>query len=82
VIKGETSHDVYISQAVTSAIMQLGVIRSKPFIYGLLTTNNIDQAKDRAGGAHGNKGVEAAVTAIKMILLKKQLKSPSKTIGF
>jgi 6,7-dimethyl-8-ribityllumazine synthase len=82
VIKGETSHDEYINQAVANGLMQLGVLRSKPFIFGVLTTNDFTQAQERAGGTHGNKGVEAAHTAIKMIDLKKQMKSSTKTIGF
>ena len=44
-----------------------------PFIFGLLTTNTLEQAKDRAGGKHGNKGVEGAVTAIKMAALQKDM---------
>jgi 6,7-dimethyl-8-ribityllumazine synthase len=44
-----------------------------PFVFGLLTTNSLEQAKDRAGGKHGNKGVEAAVTAIKMAALQKEM---------
>jgi len=44
-----------------------------PFIFGLLTTDTLEQAKDRAGGKHGNKGVEAAVTAIKMAALQKDM---------
>lgn len=82
VIKGETNHDEYISQAVATGLMQLGVMRSKPYIFGVLTTNNKDQALERAGGRHGNKGVEAAITAIKMAVLRKELKTTSKPIGF
>ncbi len=69
VIKGETSHDQYINQSVSMAIMQLGLRYSKPFVFGLLTPNTEEQALARAGGQHGNKGVEAAVTAIKMVHL-------------
>lgn len=82
VIKGETHHDEYISQAVATGLMQLGVMRSKPYIFGVLTTHNKDQALERAGGRHGNKGVEAAITAIKMAVLRKELKTTSKPIGF
>lgn len=72
VIKGETDHDIYINQSVASAIMQLGLMTDKPFIFGVLTPNNQEQAEDRAGGKHGNKGVEAAITALKMIHIKKE----------
>lgn len=82
VIKGDTNHDEYINQAVANGLMQLGLMRAKPFIFGLVTTNNRAQAEDRAGGALGNKGVEAAITALKMAAIKKELKSSSKRIGF
>jgi 6,7-dimethyl-8-ribityllumazine synthase len=73
IIKGETRHDEFISQAVAKGIMDLNLRYNLPFIFGVLTTENMDQAIDRAGGKHGNKGVEAAFTAIKMIGLKKKL---------
>ena len=69
VIQGETRHFDFICNAVANGIMQLTLQYKKPFIFGVLTTNNMDQAKARAGGSHGNKGVEAAVTAIRMIEL-------------
>jgi 6,7-dimethyl-8-ribityllumazine synthase len=71
VIKGDTSHDEYINHAVATGLVTLGVTTGKPYIFGLLTTNNEQQALDRAGGKHGNKGIEAAVTAIRMGVLKK-----------
>jgi len=67
VIKGETDHDKYINGAVASAMMNLNLVKNKPFIFGLLTPNTLEQAKERAGGKHGNKGVEAAIAAIKMV---------------
>ncbi len=70
VIQGETRHFDYICEGVTQGTMDLNLKYNKPFIFGLLTTNNEQQAKDRAGGKHGNKGDEAAVTAIKMVHLK------------
>lgn len=82
VIKGETSHNEYINQAVATGLVQLGIARSKPFIFGILTPDNQDQARDRAGGKHGNKGVEAAVAAIEMATLKKELQNSKKKIGF
>ncbi len=71
VIKGETSHDEYINNAVATGLTNLSLTTGKPYIFGLLTTNDEQQALDRAGGKHGNKGVEAAVTAIRMGALKK-----------
>lgn len=74
VIRGETAHDVYINHAVADAVMQLGLQTGFPFVFGLLTPNNAQQAKDRAGGKYGNKGVECAVAALKMIALKEKIK--------
>ena len=71
VIKGETSHDEYINHAVATGLVNLGITTGKPYIFGLLTTNDEQQALDRAGGKHGNKGVEAAITAIRMGALRK-----------
>ncbi|MFC6996593.1 6,7-dimethyl-8-ribityllumazine synthase [Rufibacter roseus] len=67
VIKGETKHDDYICHAVAQGLTQVGLKFNKPVIFGLVTTNDEQQAWDRAGGKHGNKGVEAAVTAIQMV---------------
>lgn len=75
VIRGDTPHFDYICQGVTTGITQLNIKYKIPFIFGVLTTNDLQQAKDRAGGKHGNKGDEAAVTLIKMISLKKSIKS-------
>jgi 6,7-dimethyl-8-ribityllumazine synthase len=70
VVQGETSHFDYICQGVTHGISELNLEYDIPFIFGVLTTRNQQQALDRAGGKHGNKGDEAAVTAIKMVGLK------------
>lgn len=67
VIQGETPHFDYICQAVAYGITQANLITGKPVIFGVLTTNNIQQAEDRAGGKHGNKGEEAALSAIQML---------------
>jgi len=80
VIKGETDHDKYISQSVASAIQMLNLSLDKPVVFGVLTPNSMEQAKDRAGGSHGNKGVEAAYTALKMIKLHKPI--TKKKIGY
>ncbi len=71
VIQGETPHFSYICQGVTQGITQLNMEYNIPFIFGVLTTNTQQQAADRAGGKHGNKGDEAAVTAIKMAALQR-----------
>ena len=66
VIRGETPHFDYICQGVTYGISRLNASCEIPVIYGLLTTNDLQQAKDRSGGKHGNKGDECAIVAIKM----------------
>ncbi len=70
VIQGETRHFDFICDAVANGIMKLNIDFSLPVIFGVLTPQNMEQALDRAGGKHGNKGVEAAVTALKMIKIK------------
>lgn len=69
VIKGDTDHDVYINNSVANALQQLNIQCNIPFIFGVLTPNNEQQALERAGGKHGNKGTEAAITALKMIAI-------------
>ncbi len=73
VIKGDTDHDVYINNAVAQGLVDLSLKINKPVIFGLLTVNNQQQAIDRAGGKHGNKGVECAIAAIKMVALQRGL---------
>jgi len=82
VIKGETSHNEYINQSVGMGLTNLSIATAKPFIFGLLTPNDEQQALDRAGGKYGNKGVEAGVTAIRMAALKENLGKAKKKIGF
>lgn len=67
IIQGETRHFEFIAQAVAQGIMEVNLRCGKPVIFGVLTTDNLAQALDRAGGKHGNKGDEAAITAIKML---------------
>jgi 6,7-dimethyl-8-ribityllumazine synthase len=74
IIQGETRHFDFISNAVANGITNVGLMYNKPIVFGVLTTNDLKQAKERAGGKHGNKGDEAAVTAIKMVALKKSLR--------
>lgn len=67
VIQGETRHFDFICQAVAHGITEVSIKFNKPVIFGVLTPNTQAQAMDRAGGKHGNKGDEAAITAIKML---------------
>ena len=73
VIQGETRHFDFICNAVAKGIMKLNSDYNTPVIFGVLTTNTIEQAKDRSGGKHGNKGTEAAISAIKMIALQQEI---------
>ncbi len=73
VIQGETPHFTYICQGVTQGITQLNLDYNIPFIFGVLTTLTREQALERAGGIHGNKGDEAAVTAIRMAALQADM---------
>ena len=75
VIQGETRHFDFICEAVSQGITNVALKHEKPVIFSLLTTNNMQQALDRAGGRHGNKGVEGAVTALKMIKMQKELEN-------
>ena len=67
IIRGETPHFDFISQGVTQGFVDLNIKHNIPFIFGVLTNDTMEQSVDRAGGKHGNKGDEAAVTAIKMV---------------
>lgn len=67
VIQGETKHNDYINHAVAHGLTDVALKYNKPVIFGVLTPNTLQQALDRAGGVHGNKGDEAAITAIKML---------------
>ena len=69
IIQGETRHFDFIAQAVADGIMDVGLQFSKPVIFSVLTCNTMEQAEDRSGGKHGNKGVEGAVSALKMLSL-------------
>jgi 6,7-dimethyl-8-ribityllumazine synthase len=71
VIQGDTRHFDFICQAVSHGITEVNLKYNKPVIFGVLTTDNQQQALDRAGGKHGNKGDEAAITAIKMLGFEK-----------
>jgi 6,7-dimethyl-8-ribityllumazine synthase len=73
VIQGDTKHFDFICDAAAQGITNVGIKHSKPVIFGVLTTNDEQQAIDRAGGKHGNKGDEAAITALKMIEFSSSL---------
>jgi 6,7-dimethyl-8-ribityllumazine synthase len=73
VIQGETPHFTFICQGVTQGITQLNLEYNIPFVFGVLTTLNLQQAVDRSGGKHGNKGDEAAITAIRMAALQRDI---------
>ncbi|MCF6365577.1 MAG: 6,7-dimethyl-8-ribityllumazine synthase [Bacteroidales bacterium] len=72
VIQGETRHFDFICQGVAYGITEINREGKTPIIFGVLTTDNQQQALDRAGGKHGNKGDEAAVTAIKMVAYRRR----------
>ncbi|MBA2250940.1 MAG: 6,7-dimethyl-8-ribityllumazine synthase [Chitinophagaceae bacterium] len=71
VLKGDTPHFDYVCKAVTDGILNLNFMLPVPTIFGILTVNDQQQADDRTGGIHGNKGEEAAITALKMITLQQ-----------
>lgn len=73
VIRGDTPHFDYICEGVTNGLSSLNTTSDVPVIFSLLTTNNMQQAEERAGGKLGNKGIEGAITAIKMVAFKRKL---------
>lgn len=73
VIRGATPHFEYVSAEVTKGIAQVGLNSGKPIIYGVITADTIEQAIERAGTKAGNKGVDAAITAIEMVNLLKEI---------
>jgi 6,7-dimethyl-8-ribityllumazine synthase len=74
VIRGDTPHFDYVCKGITDGVMQLNLALSSPTIFGVLTVENEQQAIERIGGVHGHKGEEAAITAIKMIALQRNIK--------
>jgi 6,7-dimethyl-8-ribityllumazine synthase len=73
IIKGDTPHFEYVCRAVTDGITCLNLQLPVPVIFGILTVDNTDQAKERTGGIHGHKGEEAAAAALKMISFSRSL---------
>ena len=73
VVQGETKHFDFVCEGTALGIKDVSLKYNKPVIFGVLTDNTIQQAIDRSGGKHGNKGIEAAITAIKMVALQKTI---------
>ena len=80
VIQGETRHFDFICQGATQGLTQLQIQWNMPIAFGVLTTDNLQQALDRCGGKHGNKGDEAAATAIQMVKLQNDMEDASPNI--
>lgn len=74
VVRGDTPHFEYVCNSVTDGVTQLNLTLPVPTIFGVLTVNTNEQATERLGGKHGHKGEEAAITALKMIVLNKKIK--------
>ena len=74
IIRGGTPHFEYVCQSVTQGITALNLSMQVPVIFGVLTVDTMEQAQERIGGIHGHKGDEAAITAVKMMILNQQLK--------
>ncbi|MDZ4750730.1 MAG: 6,7-dimethyl-8-ribityllumazine synthase [Flavobacteriales bacterium] len=72
IVRGETPHFEFVSLACATGIKDVTLKFNKPVVFGVLTDDNISQARERSGGKHGNKGVEAAITALKMVAFQKQ----------
>ncbi|HQW04261.1 MAG: 6,7-dimethyl-8-ribityllumazine synthase [Flavobacteriales bacterium] len=70
VVRGETPHFDFVCQGTAQGIMSVGLKFGRPVIFGVLTDNTMEQARDRSGGKHGNKGVDCAVAVLKMAALK------------
>lgn len=73
VIQGETKHFDFVCDATAQGVKDVGLKYNKPAIFCVLTDNTLQQAIDRSGGKHGNKGIEAAIACIKMVHLKKSI---------
>ena len=75
VIQGETKHFDFVCQGVSNGITELNITLEIPVIFGLLTDNTLQQAIDRSGGKLGNKGIECAIAAIKMVSINQILRA-------
>jgi len=74
VLRGDTPHFDYVCKAVTDGVVQLNLLLPVPTIFGVLTVDNQQQADERIGGKHGHKGEEAAITAMKMMVIEQSFK--------
>ena len=72
IIQGETKHFDFICNAVSNGIKDLNIRNKVPIIFCVLTDNNLKQAQNRSGGKYGNKGIEAAIAALKMSKIRKE----------
>ncbi|MDR1671133.1 MAG: 6,7-dimethyl-8-ribityllumazine synthase [Alistipes sp.] len=81
VIQGETRHFDFICSGATQGIMQLQINWNMPIAFGILTTDTMEQALARAGGSHGNKGDEAAITAINMVKLQNDMEDSAENLN-
>jgi 6,7-dimethyl-8-ribityllumazine synthase len=79
VIRGETAHFDYVANAASTGIQAAAAVTGVPVAMGVLTTDTVQQALDRAGGKSGNKGADAATTAIEMVSLARSLRRPRST---
>ena len=82
VIQGQTKHDDYINHSVARAIMNMNLAGPIPVLFGVLTTNTMEQALERSGGSRGDKGSECAESVLKMISAAEQLRNQKQRIGF
>jgi 6,7-dimethyl-8-ribityllumazine synthase len=73
IVRGDTPHFDFVCKAVTDGVVQLNLQLPVPTIFGVLTVDNEEQARERIGGKHGHKGEEAAITAVKMMALNKRI---------
>lgn len=82
IIRGETAHFDFVSSATAHGVQDVSLKTGKPAIFCVLTDDNIEQSRARAGGAHGNKGVEAAVACVQMMKLGESLSSGGHLSGW
>jgi len=75
IIQGETRHFEFIAQAVAQGIVNVSLQHGKPVLFGVLTCDTMQQAENRAGGSYGNKGVEAAISCLKMVAFQSNLQN-------
>jgi len=74
VIRGETTHDRYVAYGATTGLIQVALESSLPVTFGVLTTQTLEQAEARSGGAHGSKGEDAALAAVEMARVLRQIR--------